>query len=641
MSVLKSPRVKATLAVVGSLFVGGSVLLPPEVYSSWWWFVLWTVAGLLLVALLAGKRMRGRKALWCFHLSLLLILAGGGVTALTAERGTLRLSPGEHSDVYYDSDSLALPLPVGVRLEKFEVVYYPGMTFPRDFRSVIVTDGGERIVISMNRIGHLSAPGRSWDDYRLYQTSYDSTGATVLTVAHDPFGIALTYAGYALFALAGLLMLVGKSFRRPVRGVTVMALMVLAGTGRGEAAPAVPQSLADSLAGKQVLFRGHAVPFESMARKLTLALTGSEKVGGMDATRFIASLTVYPDEWRDVGFLFVKDKGLSKALELKGAYVSPAALYSVDGRYIPETLWRDGSGELDRAILRLDEKVALLAELWSGKLYSPLPTDSELRLSDEEVMLVLAYDRCRPGMIFFICAFIVGVLSLAAGNRCRKMRLWGGVALTLFGLMTFAWHWAASGEAPLVGSSDLLFFTAVMLSGLCIWVGRKDVLLGSCGLLATGALALVAWLGSRTPQLTPLMPVLASPWLSVHVSVVMTSYALLGFASLGGLIGLMRPAGLERLMPTALRLTEWGVWLLGLGIWLGAVWANVSWGRYWAWDPKETWALVTMLIYAVPLHRSTGLRGRSLAIYLLLASLAMLMTYSGVNFLSSLHSYRV
>ncbi|WP_300877554.1 cytochrome c biogenesis protein ResB, partial [uncultured Duncaniella sp.] len=342
MSVLKSPRVKATLAVVGSLFVGGSVLLPPEVYSSWWWFALWTVAGLLLVALLAGKRMRGRKTLWCFHLSLLLILAGGGVTALTAERGTLRLLPGEHSDVYYDSDSLALPLPVGVRLEKFEVVYYPGMTFPRDFRSVIVTDGGERIVISMNRIGHLSAPGRSWDDYRLYQTSYDSTGATVLTVAHDPFGIALTYAGYALFALAGLLMLVGKSFRRPVRGVTVMALMILAGTGRGEAAPAVPQSLADSLAGKQVLFRGHAVPFESMARKLTLALTGSEKVGGIDATRFIASLTVYPDEWRDVGFLFVKDKGLRKALELQGAYVSPAALYSVDGRYLPETLWRDG-----------------------------------------------------------------------------------------------------------------------------------------------------------------------------------------------------------------------------------------------------------------------------------------------------------
>ena len=99
-------------------------------------------------------------------------------------------------------------------------------------------------------------------------------------------------------------------------------------------------------------------------------------MGGIDATRFIASLTVYPDEWRDVGFLFVKDKGLRKALELQGAYVSPAALYSVDGRYLPETLWRDGSGELDKAILRLDEKVALLAELWSGKLYSPLPPDT-------------------------------------------------------------------------------------------------------------------------------------------------------------------------------------------------------------------------------------------------------------------------
>ena len=83
------------------------------------------------------------------------------------------------------------------------------------------------------------------------------------------------------------------------------------------------------------------------------------------------------------------------------------------------------------------------------------------------------------------------------------------------------------------------------------------------------------------------------------------------------------------------------LYLLGLGIVTGAVWANVSWGRYWAWDPKETWALVTFVIYAVPMHRTLKTLNRPVAFhfYMLFAFLAVLMTYFGVNALSSLHAY--
>ena len=85
-----------------------------------------------------------------------------------------------------------------------------------------------------------------------------------------------------------------------------------------------------------------------------------------------------------------------------------------------------------------------------------------------------------------------------------------------------------------------------------------------------------------------------------------------------------------------------GVYLLGIGIFLGAMWANVSWGRYWAWDPKETWALVTMLLYALPLHRSLGLRSRPALfhIFVALAFLSIIMTYAGVNYLPSQHAYQ-
>lgn len=83
------------------------------------------------------------------------------------------------------------------------------------------------------------------------------------------------------------------------------------------------------------------------------------------------------------------------------------------------------------------------------------------------------------------------------------------------------------------------------------------------------------------------------------------------------------------------------LYLLGLGIITGAVWANVSWGRYWAWDPKETWALVTFLVYAVAVHHSVRpLRSpRAFHAYMLFAFLVVLMTYFGVNAMTSLHSY--
>ena len=121
------------------------------------------------------------------------------------------------------------------------------------------------------------------------------------------------------------------------------------------------------------------------------------------------------------------------------------------------------------------------------------------------------------------------------------------------------------------------------------------------------------------------MPVLHSPWLSAHVSIIMMSYALLVLSIV------------ER------RLLRLAVFFLAAGIFLGAIWANVSWGTYWSWDPKESWALITLLVYSVPLHseslpwfRST----RNYRIYSLMALCCLLMTYFGVNYLlGGMHSY--
>ena len=160
---------------------------------------------------------------------------------------------------------------------------------------------------------------------------------------------------------------------------------------------------------------------------------------------------------------------------------------------------------------------------------------------------------------------------------------------------------------------------------------------------------LVAMLAGTGSQITPLMPVLQSPLLSVHVMTVMCAYALFALQVLLGLqaLLLMKKGGhvsqLERTTALSQLLLYPAVFLLTVGIFLGAVWANVSWGNYWSWDPKESWALITLMVYAVPLHKaSVGIfnKQRYYHVYMIAAFLVVIVTYFGVNYLlGGMHSY--
>lgn len=150
------------------------------------------------------------------------------------------------------------------------------------------------------------------------------------------------------------------------------------------------------------------------------------------------------------------------------------------------------------------------------------------------------------------------------------------------------------------------------------------------------------------------MPVLGSPLLSLHVSVIMMAYALLSLTFICALTALILLA-LGRRHPQcaakqadALRLLSRlflypALTTLGVGIFVGAIWANVSWGTYWSWDPKETWTLITFMVYAVVVHTHTWPHLRRPVVYhlyILLSFLTLLMTYFGVNYLlGGMHSY--
>ena len=162
--------------------------------------------------------------------------------------------------------------------------------------------------------------------------------------------------------------------------------------------------------------------------------------------------------------------------------------------------------------------------------------------------------------------------------------------------------------------------------------------------LTLAGLALLAlWLLEVFPK-GPLMPVLRSPLLVVHVVPIIISYTLFALVAVLGIVGLLLPADKsERLQRVERVILLPAVFLLTFGTFLGAVWANISWGNYWSWDPKETWALATLLIYAFALHGASSAvfrRPRFFHVFCLLAFVAVLVTYFGVNlFLGGLHSY--
>ena len=223
--------------------------------------------------------------------------------------------------------------------------------------------------------------------------------------------------------------------------------------------------------------------------------------------------------------------------------------------------------------------------------------------------------------------------------------VWSGLlyAVTLALLFAFGLRWYVAGHVPMSNGFETMQFMALATLVVSCLTHRRFGVMLPFGLILSGFALLVSFLGQSNPQITNLMPVLASPWLSLHVSVVMMGYALLAFTMLTGIMGLCLPRQATQLMLLGRLLLYPAVFCLGIGIFLGAVWANQSWGAYWSWDPKETWALITFMTYAIAFHNHSLpwlSKPRHFHWFCTLAFLTVLMTYFGVNFvLGGMHSY--
>jgi cytochrome c-type biogenesis protein CcsB len=267
----------------------------------------------------------------------------------------------------------------------------------------------------------------------------------------------------------------------------------------------------------------------------------------------------------------------------------------------------------------------------------------------------LAIFYAMVGLIFLI----IQIWSLFKPAKWHKKSAWlfGGLLFAAWLMHTFGLglRWYISGHAPMSNGYESMIFVAwgTLLAGFLV-AKRSQLPLALTGVLAALSL-LVAHLSWMNPEITPLVPVLKSVWLTIHVAVIMTSYSFLGLGALIGLISMMlyvlktkknQPVlnghirQLTRINQIVLIV---GLYLITVGCFLGAIWANQSWGRYWGWDPKETWCLITILVYSFVTHMHNMKdfnNDFALNLGSILAFGSVLMTYFGVNyFLGGMHSY--
>lgn len=651
-----------------------STFAATHIYHAWWFCGLWGVMAALLIAACAKRRLWKRPSIMALHMAFVVILSGALTTFLTSQKGYIHLTPNVPTTSFQTDGAPAenVSLPFSIVLNRFNIRSYEGTDTPADYEShvsITHSDGSQtNHIVSMNNI-------LTVDGYRFYQSSYDEDGqGSWLSVNYDPWGTGITYAGYLILGLSMLLMLFDRreEFRRLIRDPRLkrgglIALLLCCSFNSAfctRSLPAFNREKADSLAMKQVVYNGRVAPFNTLARDFVLKIYGRPTYEGLSAEQVVSGWLLRPDAWQGESMILIKNKELRNLLHIEGRYARLSDLFSPNGDYLLRQYWKGGGEDintpspndpLQKAIAETDEKVGLIMMLQKGTLIHPLPEDGSVTpLSSLHVKAELLYNRLPLTEVLFMFNLALGLLAFgrliwrnvreAKPSKLDTIALpiaLGASTLTL--LFIYALRWYVAGHIPMSNGFETMQFMALATLLVSLLLHRRFAVMLPFGLLLSGFALLVSHLGESNPQITHLMPVLVSPWLSLHVSVVMMGYSLLGFVMFTGVVGLCIKRQEESLMLLGRLLLYPGVFFLGIGIFLGAVWANQSWGSYWSWDPKEVWALITFMVYAVGFHSQSikWMRTpRHFHLFSVLAFAAVLITYFGVNFLlGGMHSY--
>lgn len=655
-------------------------------YTAPWTIALWALAVLFggWYVVSAFRRGTMRWSVFGIHLAFVVILLGAMLTHTLGIEGAISLRIGESTNTYLTREGTEASLPFVVTLDDFQVEYYAGTATPEDYLSRISIgsyDNRVTAALSMNHIFRY----RGW---RFYQSSYDEdAGGCTLLLTHDPAGIAVTYAGYILLLLSMLAYLfIPKSVlgkRKGFRGSKVKAavLFLILPLSLSAAPKTLQHPVAETFGDLYVEYNGHICPMSVLANDVCTKLYGHNYYRAEDGTRYAANqvltgILFYYDDWAQVPLKHSRKPIQNREREMVFRMVSGGSLLKI---WPSEHGWYDinSAGETDSLShdewnFRMYALQYVAYDLMQGRNIEANETLKKIRLYQQKYVgienlpsethfraekLWAAFPYTKPlamltitlGLLFFLAYCLVQGRGKTLPRWWQMLNIICLAAIWLFLTAMLVWRWYISGHIPLANGHETMQALAwfIMLIGLLSAVYSRhsgSFNFQSSTLLLSGIPLMVSMMSASNPQITHLTPVLQSPLLSLHVSIIMLSYALLAFVMLNSVVALFSKSDQQlRLMHFSRTLLRPAVCCLAIGIFLGAVWANVSWGRYWGWDPKEVWALITLLVYAAPLHAQSLAffrRPRVFHIYCLLAFLSVLFTYSGVNFLlGGLHAY--
>lgn len=714
-------------------------------YGAWWFILMWAVMAALGIYYIIQRKVK-RASTWALHLSFIIILTGALITHLSAKRGMIHLRTGQPTNSYImasdDGDGMKEEkLPFSLCLQDFEAKMHDGTQAVADYSSKFtVMDGNEKSegLVSMNNI-------YSHRSYRFYQSSYDEDGkGSVLAINADPFGIPVTYTGYALLFLSLIWMLLDpkggyrKLLASPLlkKGALGIALLLCVGNLQAAETGALdhavlPKETAEKFGELNILYNDRICPVQTYALDFCKKIYGARSYKGLTAEQVLSGWIFYGDEWAKEPFIKVKSGELKSTLNLLD-YCSVSQFFNKDmggytiGQYVQE-YYNGAQDKFHQQAADIDGKIQLIMDLRQGVSLKVLPytftknvrasknhpfikagtttwfspTDKLPYAVEKQHALYitnvfsLLYGDVKAGNIDRVNIFfdkmkkyqqISGGNSLPSSTQYKAERINNAfpfatvlfmVNLTLgfialfytiyrmtkkrevkvlnialpillvvsFLALTFGLvlRWIISGNVPMSNGYESMLTVAWFVMLIAIFMQFRIRLVMVFGFLLSGFFLLVSHINQMDPAIGQMMPVLNSPLLSMHVSIIMMSYALLSLTFICGIMGICMRSHGEELQALSRVFLYPALTCMGFGIFIGAIWANVSWGNYWSWDSKETWALITFMIYAVVVHtQSQPVFRKPLAyhIYITLAFLSIVMTYFGVNyFLTGMHSY--
>lgn len=717
-------------------------------YGAWWFILIWAVLAALGAFYIIKRKVKCASTL-ALHLSFIIILAGALLTHISAKRGMIHLRIGQPTDTYMAQDEeqgmKEEKLPFSLCLQKFEAKMHDGTNAAADYSSKFtVIDGDDKSEgeVSMNNI-------YSHRSYRLYQSSYDEDGkGSVLAINADPFGIPVTYTGYALLFISLVWMLFDpkggyrKLLKSPLlkKGALITALILSMGniqTLHAESATGnlqnavLPKETAEKFGELHILYNDRICPVQTFALDFCKKIYGARSYQGLTAEQVLSGWVFYGNTWANEPFIKIKSGEMKTAMNLPD-YASLNTFFNREmggytiGQYVQE-YYNGQQDKFHQQAADIDGKIQIIMELREGVSLKVLPyTFTKNVKATKDHPFIKAgtttwfspVDKLPQAVEQQHALYIRNVFSLLngdvkAGNISRvneffvKMKKYQEVSsgnslptatqykaerinnafpfatilfmanLTLgfialfytiyrmtkkkeikvlnialpillsvsFLALTFglALRWVISGNIPMSNGYESMLTVAwfVMLISILMQLRIRIVMV--FGFLISGFFLLVSHINQMDPAIGQMMPVLNSPLLSIHVSIIMMSYALLSLTFICGIMGICMRSHGEELQALSRIFLYPALTTMGFGIFIGAIWANVSWGNYWSWDSKETWALITFMIYAVVVHtQSLPVFRKPLVyhIYITLAFLSIAMTYFGVNyFLTGMHSY--